>query len=109
MHELAITRGLLSQVLAEAGRRGAKRITAVNLVAGEQSGVVPDCVKFYFDQMKAGTPAASAELRFRTEPLRIRCPKCGRETGGLADLCGCNAGGEVVAGGELVVESIDIE
>lgn len=109
MHELAITRSLLNQALAEAAKRGARRICAINLVAGEAGGVVPECVRFYFDQMKRRTAAATAELHIRTEPLRIRCPRCGRETRDLADLCGCNSGGEVVAGADLVIESIEIE
>jgi len=140
MHELAITRSLLDQALAEAERHGAKRIDRIRLLLGEGGGVVPDCVQFYFDQMKEGTAAAEAELEFKRVPLRIRCPKCGREWGPGTDrdsghnpippgnsdcvpsptttgtldhilqgMCDCNAGGEVVSGQELVIESIDVD
>jgi len=109
VHELAITESLMCQVLAEAKKHGARRVTRVNLLLGEQGGVVPDCVQFYFDQLKAGTVAETAALAFRTVPLRIRCPKCGREFGKIEEMCGCNAGGEVATGQELVIESIDIE
>jgi hydrogenase nickel incorporation protein HypA/HybF len=109
LHELAITRSLLGQALAEAGQHGANRITRINLLVGEQGSVVPDCVRFYFDELKKGTPAEAAELEFRTAPLRIRCPKCGGEFGKIEEMCSCNAGGEVVSGQELVIESIDIE
>ena len=77
MHELSITRSLLDQALGEAEKHGAKRIGRIRLLLGESGGVVPDCVQFYFDEMKKGTAAAEAELEFKTVPLRIRCPKCG--------------------------------
>ena len=109
MHELSITRSLLDQALLEAERHGAKRIGRIRLLLGEGGGVVPDCVQFYFDQMKQGTLAAEAELEFKRVPLRIRCPKCGRQFGRIEEICKCNAGGEVISGQELVIESIDVD
>jgi hydrogenase nickel incorporation protein HypA/HybF len=127
MHELSITRSLLDQALAEAEKHGAKRISRIRLLLGESGGVVPDCVQFHFDEMKKGTDAAEAELEFKRVPLRIRCPKCGAEWGPrpsspsldhsttgsldhiLEGMCSCNAGGEVVSGQELVIESIDVD
>jgi len=134
MHELSITRSLLDQALAEAEKHGAKRISRIRLLLGESGGVVPDCVQFYFDEMKKGTTAAEAELEFTRVPLRIRCPKCGAEWGprpssraprpsspsldhwttGPLDhifqgMCTCNAGGDIISGQELVIESIDVD
>jgi hydrogenase nickel incorporation protein HypA/HybF len=119
MHELSVTRSLLDQALAEAEKHGAKRISRIRLLLGESGGVVPDCVQFYFDEMKKGTAAADAELEFKRVPLRIRCPKCGKEwglsphgdctQGPFAEMCKCNAGGEVISGQELVIESIDVD
>jgi hydrogenase nickel insertion protein HypA len=130
MHELSITRSLLDQALAEAEKHGARRIDRIRLLLGAGGAVVPDCVQFYFDQMKEGTAAAGAELEFKRVPLRIRCPRCGAEwaassatgspdplensaTGALdyilKGMCECNAGGEVVSGQELVIESIDVD
>jgi hydrogenase nickel incorporation protein HypA/HybF len=136
MHELSVTRSLLDQALAEAEKHGAKRISRIRLLLGEGGGVVPDCVQFYFDEMKKGTTAADAELEFKRVPLRIRCPKCGAEWGTGHDrnqlgdsgsgpspdfdirtsdfvlpeaMCSCNAGGEIVSGQELVIESIDVD
>jgi hydrogenase nickel incorporation protein HypA/HybF len=134
VHELSITRSLLDQALAEAGKHGARRISRIRLLLGESGGVVPGCVQFYFDEMKKGTTAAEAELEFKRVPLRIRCPKCGAEWGTelsplvprptspppdhsttgsldhiLEGMCKCNAGGEVISGQELVIESIDVD
>jgi len=109
VHELAITRSLLNQALDEAKNHGAKRISRIRLLLGESGSVVPDCVRFYFDEMKKGTAAAEAELEFRAVPIRIRCPKCGQEFGMIEEMCTCNAGGEIVSGQELVLESIDVD
>lgn len=109
MHEFSITRSLLDQVLAEAEKHGAKRISRIRLLLGESGSVVPDCVRFYFDQLKKDTAAAKAQLEFKTVPLRIRCPKCGAEFGKIEEMCSCNAGGEVVSGQDLVIESIDVD
>ena len=86
MHELSITRSLLDQALTETKKRGYKRINRIHLLLGEGGGIVPDCVQFYFDEMKKGTAAAQAELEFKRVPLRIRCPKCGAEWGMGPDL-----------------------
>ena len=129
MHELSITRSLLDHALAETKKRGYKSISRIRLLLGESGGVVPDCVQFYFDEMKKGTTAAEAELEFKRVPLRIRCPKCGAEWGpaqlfrasgasrGISPasddlfdgMCTCNAGGDIISGQELVIESIDVD
>ena len=109
MHELSITRSLLDQALAETKKRGYKSISRIRLLLGESGGVVPDCVQFYFDEMKKGTAAADAELEFKRVPLRIRCPKCGAEFGKIEEMCACNAGGDIISGQELVIESIDVD
>jgi hydrogenase nickel incorporation protein HypA/HybF len=100
---------MLDLALAETKSHGAVRISRIRLLLGESASVVPDCVRFYFDEMKKGTAAAEAELEFTTVPLRIRCPKCGTEFGKIEEMCACNAGGDIISGQELVIESIDID
>ncbi len=108
MHEYAVTDSLLKQVLAEAEKRGRARIVKINLCVGESAGIVPDCVRFYFETMRNGTLAEGAELEFRRAPLVLRCPKCGAEFGGIEEMCSCNAGADIVSGQEMLVESIEL-
>jgi hydrogenase nickel incorporation protein HypA/HybF len=109
LHEAAITRSMLDAALAAARAAHASRISRIRLLVGEDAAVVPECVQSYFEQLRVGTEAATAVLEFRTAPLLIRCPKCRAEFGRLADMCACNAGGEVLSGQELVVESIEVD
>ncbi|HTW91835.1 MAG TPA: hydrogenase maturation nickel metallochaperone HypA [bacterium] len=109
MHEYSITRALLDQALAETEKLGYKRINRIHLLLGEGGGVVPDCIQFYFDEMKKGTAAAAAALEFKRVPLRIRCPKCGAEFGKVEEMCSCNAGGDIISGQELAIESLDVD
>ncbi len=113
MHELAITQSMLNLALEYAERAGAQRITHINLVIGEMSGVVDESVQFYFDFVSKDTLAEGAQLAFERLPARFRCRACGHEFA-LEDgnwACPvCQAlGGEVVAGRELYMDSIEVE
>jgi len=104
---------MLDLVLAEADRAGAKKVEGVNLVLGEMTGVVGDCVRFYFDFLSKGTPAEGASLSFRVVPTTAHCRVCDRrfavrEFDWTCPRChGNNI--EVVSGKELMVESIEVE
>ena len=47
-------------------------------------------------------------LRGMVPSLHVRVP-LRPEFGGIEEMCDCNAGGEVVSGQELVIESIDVD
>ena len=49
MHELSITQSMLEIVLKQAEQAHAKKVTKINLVIGEMTGVVSDSVQFYLD------------------------------------------------------------
>jgi hydrogenase nickel incorporation protein HypA/HybF len=100
---------MVDQVLDAVRRTSAQRVTTIRLRVGRSSGIVPDSVEFYFRQMTLGTSADGARLEFEEVALQIRCPKCGRVFGDLDGLCDCNAGGEVIGGQDVVLESIDVE
>ncbi len=113
MHEMAITQSMVDLVLEEARKGGARKVTRINLVLGELSGVVGDCIELYFGLMSRDTAAEGAVISIKSVPTRVRCRKCAREfdVKDLDWICPeCrSASVELVAGRELFVESIEVE
>jgi len=113
MHELAITQSMLDLVLGQAEKAGARRVGRINLVIGEMTGVVEDCVQFYFGFLSRGTIADGASLAFSVVSTKARCQNCGRlfEVKEFDWTCPHCRGNnmEIIAGKELFVESIEVE
>ena len=113
MHELTITQSILSIALEKAGTAGAARITRINLVIGELSGVVDESVQLYFDSLSRDTVAAGASLSFERVPVRLRCRDCDTVfTPANAAWACASCGGqglEIIAGRECHIESIEVE
>jgi len=103
---------LLESVTAAATERGARRVTAVNIVMGERAGI-DDSLLFYFDLMTPGTLAEGARLNVRRTPMRFHCAVCQSEytPRGATFACpGCTVVGRLVDGaGEVALESLEIE
>ena len=113
MHELAITRSMLEIILQQAKQAHAKKVTKINLVIGEMTGVVSDSVQFYLDFLTKNTIAEGAAVSvtmvlsqakcrtcnqtFKLEEFDWTCPHC---QGNIVD---------VISGKELIVESIEVE
>ena len=113
MHELAITESILNIVLDEAKAAQANKITKINLVIGELSGVVSDCVQFYFDFLKKDNAAEGATIDFKTVPAQLRCRDCStsfnpKDSAWVCPSCQ-GASVEVVSGRDCYVESIEVE
>ncbi len=113
MHELSITQGILDIAAKKAGEAGAKRVARINIVTGELSGIVDDCVEFYFDFLSKDTVAAQAKLSFQHPPTQLRCRKCTNvfTPGDLDWTCPrCREKAvEIISGRECYVESIEVE
>ncbi len=113
MHELPVTEEILRIVLEHAREAGAPRVLQVNLVVGDLTSFVDDSIQFYFDFLTKGTEAENAVLQIARVPARVKCHQCGGEFAprGVDWLCPqCEAlGGEVLAGRELYIESIEVE
>ncbi len=113
MHELTITQSMFELVLEQAKKAEAKKVGKINLVIGEMTGVVGDCVQFYFDFISEGTLAEGAALSFVMVPPKARCRGCAKlfelkEFDWTCPYCrGNNL--QIVAGKELFVESIEVE
>lgn len=113
MHELTITQNILDIVLKEAEAARASKVTRINLVIGELSGVVSDCVQFYFEFLRKGSAAEGATIDFRLVPAELRCRHClasfnPQDSAWVCPSCG-NTSLEVVSGRDCYVESIEVE
>jgi hydrogenase nickel incorporation protein HypA/HybF len=113
MHELAVTEEILRVAVEHAERAQATRITDIHLVVGALSTIVDDSVQFYFDFLSPDTIAAGAKLHFERIPARMRCRQCQYEFAPQErdyHCPECNAlGGEVIAGREFYLDSMQVE
>jgi len=113
MHEFSITESVLNLALEKAGQAGATKVTRINLVIGEMSGVVGDCVQFFFDAISRNTIASGARLYFEPRPTQLRCHRCQNvfEPHDHDWSCpGCHETAiEIVSGRECYMESIEVE
>ncbi len=113
MHELAVTQSILDIVTEHARRANAQRILRIHLVVGELTGFVDDSIQFYFDLLSPGTLAEGAELQIERVPARVKCRQCTgefspRDFNWICPTCSA-VGGDVIAGQEFRVESIEVE
>ena len=113
MHELAITHNMLNIALEEAKAAEATRITKINLVIGELSGVVGDCVQFYFDFLKKDGAAAEATIDFEMVPAQLRCRDCLTDFNPQDSLWICpncqSSAVEIISGRDCYIESMEVE
>ncbi len=113
MHELSITQNILSIALGKAKEVQASKVTKINLIIGELSGVVDECVEFYFDLLSNDTIAARASLSFERTPNKLRCRNCATvfSPDSLVWTCpNCHEHAiEILSGRECYVESIEVD
>ncbi len=112
MHELGIAQQLLETTLDAARREGAARVDVVRVRIGALSGVVEEALRFAFESLIDGTPAASARLEIETVPVRCYCATCDTEFAAapldyVCPACGAPSG-EVRSGRELNLVSIEV-
>jgi hydrogenase nickel incorporation protein HypA/HybF len=126
VHELSISSAIVNTAERHAAGR---KVTAVEVRVGSLRQVVPDSLGFYFEIVARDTVCADARLELESVAALLRCSDCGREwdpappplatheplTGpGLPPVpafrcADCVSPGEVIAGDELEVSSIEVE
>jgi hydrogenase nickel incorporation protein HypA/HybF len=122
MHELALSRAIVETALRHAEGRP---VTMVRVRVGALRQVVPGSLRFNFGIVTRDTACGGARLELELVAAKLRCPSCEAEWDPaprpaveVSELVappsfrcpGCGAGGgDVVAGQELEVESIDVE
>jgi hydrogenase nickel incorporation protein HypA/HybF len=110
VHELSLADAVVA--IARDHARG-RRVAAVDVKIGRLRQVVPDALEFAFELVAAGTEVEGAELRIEHVSVRVRCARCDAESAAPEFPLACaECGGvdvEVVAGDELLVESLELE
>lgn len=113
MHEYSLTKRMVAIVNEAARQHNAKKVNAVFVVAGEDSGIIPESVQMYFDMIAKGTPAEGAKIVLRVIKPQMRCPDCGLtfpRPRFSFDCPRCGAlGNPTQIGGEFYVESVELE
>jgi hydrogenase nickel incorporation protein HypA/HybF len=109
MHEMAIAQTVLAIACSHADGR---RVERVELRVGHLRQVVPAALTFAFELAAVGTAAEGARLEIEHVPARCRCRGCGDESEPRWFPLACERCGaldvEVVAGDELLVESLEV-
>ena len=109
MHELGITRNIVS--IVEEAAKG-RRVRRVTLDVGKLAGVIPDALAFCFDVVAKGTLLAGARLAIHEIAGRCRCRACGAEfeSAALYQACACGSHRvEWLAGEELKIREMEVE
>jgi hydrogenase nickel incorporation protein HypA/HybF len=110
MHELSITRNVVS-IVSE--RAQGQKVLRVTLEVGRLSGMLPEAIRFCFDVCSQGTPVQGALLEILEIEGRGHCSACGAEPVMTAPLGRCPVCHEpslrMVAGTELKIKEMEIE
>jgi hydrogenase nickel incorporation protein HypA/HybF len=75
MHETALAKRILDEVLARAEGRRVRRVTGA---IAEDEALSADSLSFHFAAHARGTPAETAELALELHHVSARCRACGR-------------------------------
>lgn len=110
---MAIARNIVNIAIAAAEKEGAKRITRVNVVAGELRGIIPAQLIFCFGLMAESTLASGAYLGLEITPVMGKCKKC-KQPFMVKDyryICPKCQGEDIqtLSGTELRVKDIEVE
>lgn len=111
MHEFSLAEPLLKAALEVAENRGGLAVEQVCAQIGRLREVAPEALTFAFDALAKGTLAEGATLLWKDIPPRVRCAQCPAifqpedDRIWVCPSCG-GAGGELLAGNELVVERV---
>ena len=113
MHELSIVQSILDTTLQVAEEHGGLPVEKVRVRVGRLRQLVPDLLTYSFDIVKKDTLAENATFEWEeVEPL-VRCANCSNEFAPddafwVCPECG-SAGGEVLAGEELILETVSLK
>ena len=112
MHELPVVQDMIKTLDKESGEKGIEKIREINLVIGELSGIIGECVQMYFDMLSLGHSCEGAKLNFEHVPARLRCDSCGNEfpheKSFVCPKCGGDAKLIKGSGREFLIKSVEV-
>lgn len=109
MHELSIMREILNIAFESAAKHRLNKISGINVVVGDFSGVEPSALEFAFEYFTRDTPAQGSELTIARVGVTGHCRRCGVKMEGVSGLkcsCGKPPDYEMLTGMELYLDSI---
>ncbi len=109
MHEMGITRNIVS-IVAEHAK--AQKVRRVKLEVGKLSAVMPDALKFCFDVIAKGTVLEGATLEIVEVVGKAKCRQCNAdvELHDLVTACTCGSRDlERLSGEELNIKEMELE
>jgi hydrogenase nickel incorporation protein HypA/HybF len=114
MHEYPLTEQIIKMAEEHARKQGDSKVKRINLVVGDDSGCVADCISLYFDLIAKDSLCEEAILSIKRVKPMLRCQVCGKlfeREPFLFDCPADNCRGEgrpTEIGREFYVESIEI-
>ena len=111
MHEYSIVQALLERVDAEAQRRQATAVHRIAIRIGELSGVDVTLLQTAYTLVRERTRCAHAALDVESVAAVWQCPNCRRPIarGEFLRCRDCARAAELVAGGEILLDRIEME
>ena len=119
MHEGSITTQIVENVLQEAKRRNAKKVSEVQLIIGELTFLNPEQVRFWYGILTKGTVMSSSNLKIEESKGIVKCPQCGYEgdfryiddpalhiTTPTLNCPKCNGTVEIVGGKDCLIKNV---
>lgn len=113
MHDYHKAADFLKEASEKAEAAGKKKVTAVNIAVGEDSGYSGESIQMYFEDLSRGTVCEGARMNVRSVKSKLRCPKCNelferRRFDFSCPTCGTQ-GEPSEVGREVKIESIEME
>ncbi len=114
MHEGALAQAALDLVLETAREHGAERVTSITLSVGALAQANADSLAFWLSCLAEGSLADGATVDVVEVAAEGECKECGRRYPVEAPFWSlecprCGKGGDLAAGRELTVSSIEVE
>jgi hydrogenase nickel incorporation protein HypA/HybF len=111
MHELAICRSMLQQVLAIAASNDMPVVGRIMLRIGPLAGVEPGLLCAAFPIVAVGTPCEGATVEIESMVVRVLCKHCGSTSVVRPNRLLCGTCGDwrvsLLSGDEMLLTSIE--